>query len=509
MNVRRALISVWDKSGLAEFAGALARTDVEILATGGTAQALLGASIPVTRIEEITGFPEILDGRVKTLHPAIFAGILARGELQHLDQLAKHGLRPIELVAVNLYPFDDPGRDRTPSMQEAVELIDIGGAALLRAAAKNWERVTVISDPSQYGGVLDELKRGDGISTSTRHRLAREAFTRTAAYDAAIAAYFGQDGDPFPARLVLAYQKAFDTRYGENPHQRAAFYREVPPRAGALARARQLQGKELSFNNIADLDAAWGLVWEFEQPAAAVIKHATPCGAAIADTPVRAYLLARNCDPISAFGGVVALNRPVDGETARATLDIFTEAIVAPAFTPDALSALARKPNLRILECDRPQDLRGIDVQTVLGGLLVQERDIQDVDKNALRVVTPRAPSEKELADLRVAWKVAKWVKSNAIVLVRERATVGIGTGQPNRVSAVELAVKGAGERASGAALASDAFFPFRDGVDAAARAGVTAIIQPGGSVRDNEVSAAATEHGLAMVFTGVRHFRH
>ena len=504
--VHRALVSTWDKSRITELAKILIATGAEIISTGGTAQALRDAALPVTTIESITGYPAILDGRVKTLHPAIFAAILGRDEPAHRAQLNELGIAPLDLVVVNLYPFEARGA-RAP-MNEAVEFIDVGGVSLIRAAAKNWVRVAVLCDPSQYEPIAEELQRDGGISAETRRRLAAEAFERTAAYDAAIAAYFHADPhERFPARLTLPFQKMQQTRYGENPHQAAAFYRGSGG-PGGLAAARQLQAKELSYNNLVDLDTAWGLVNEFAQPAAAIIKHATPCGVATTSDLAGAYKAALECDPVSAYGGVVAVNRPVDGRTAAEITGIFTEAVIAPAFTPEARATLKKKTNLRLLEAE-PPTWDGVEVKSVLGGVLVQERDAADLDEDALSVPTSRKPSAAEVADLRFAWKVAKWVKSNAIVLARNSATVGIGGGQPNRVGSVEIAVKGAGERAKGSVMASDAFFPFRDGIDAAARAGVTAVIQPGGSVRDEEVVAAATEHGMAMVLTGIRHFRH
>ncbi|HXF81246.1 MAG TPA: bifunctional phosphoribosylaminoimidazolecarboxamide formyltransferase/IMP cyclohydrolase [bacterium] len=506
MAVRRALISAWDKSGVVELAKALVACGATIISTGGTARALSDEAVPVIAVESVTGYPAILDGRVKTLHPAIFAGILSRDDPAHRAALEGLGIAPIDLVVVTLYPFETQGV--SAPMSEAVELIDIGGCALIRAAAKNWARVAVLSDPAQYGPVIEELRQDGGLCAETRRRLAAEAFARTAAYDAAIASYFqAATGARFPDLLTLAYRKVQQTRYGENPHQRGAFYRPAVG-SGGLADARQLQGKELSFNNWVDLDAAWGLVNEFAQPAAAIIKHATPCGAATAATLAEAYRAALDCDRVSAFGGVVALNRVVDEQTAVAIGGVFTEAVIAPGFTAEARQALKKKTTLRLLEAP-PASWNGLEMRSVSGGLLVQERDAVVVDDGALRVVTPRRPTAAEMADLRFAWAVAKWVKSNAIVLARDGATVGIGAGQPNRVGAVEIAVKVAGERARGAVLASDAFFPFRDGVDAAARAGVTAVMQPGGSVRDEEVIAAATEHGMAMVFTGIRHFRH
>jgi len=505
--VRRALLSVWDKRGIVDLAKVLVAGGAEIISTGGTAQALREEAVPVTTIESITGYPAILDGRVKTLHPIIFAAILGRDDPAHRAQLNELGIAPVDLVVVNLYPFEERGSGAP--MDEAVELIDIGGVSLIRAAAKNWARVAILCNPSQYKPIADELQRDGGVSAGTRERLAAEAFARTAAYDAAIAGYLqGSVGTRFPDLLTLAFRKVQDARYGENPHQHGAFYR---PAVGArgLADARQLQGKELSFNNLVDLDAAWGLANEFTQPAAAIIKHATPCGAATAATLAEAYTAALDCDRVSAFGGVVALNRVVDGHTAAAIGGIFTEAVIAPGFTAEARDALKKKTSLRLLEAQPPASWSGLEVKSVFGGLLVQERDTEDAGESALRVATPRGPTAAEMADLRFAWTVAKWVKSNAIVLAKGGSTVGIGAGQPNRVGAVEIAVKVAGVRAKGAVMASDAFFPFRDGIDAAASAGVTAVIQPGGSVRDEEVIAAATGHGMAMIFTGTRHFRH
>jgi len=524
VRIRRALISVWDKAGIIDLAAALHQMGVGILSTGGTAQALREAEIPVTTVESITGYPAILDGRVKTLHPAIFAAILGKDDAAHRAQLDEMGITPVDLVVVNLYPFES--RTLDAPLTEAVELIDIGGVSLLRAAAKNWERVAAVCDPAQYAPVIAEMQEAGGVSEGTRRVLAAAAFTRTAAYDAVIAGALAPLDQPFPERLTLAFEKIAGVRYGENPHQRAAFYRDPQPAPGTLARATQLQGKELSFNNVVDLDAAWNLVWEFDGPTAAIIKHATPCGAATRPEAVDAYRAARAGDPVSAFGGIVALNCDVDEPTAAVIAEIFTEALIAPGFTAGARALLARKGNLRILECAAPSGqatspmslrgaerrsnlLIGIEIRSVSGGLLVQGHDTTDLDETQLRLATPRAPSDAEMADLRFAWKVCKWVKSNAIVLAYGGATVGIGSGQPNRVGAVEIAVKGAGDRARGAVLASDAFFPFRDGIDAAAHAGITAIIQPGGSVRDEEVIAAATEHGIAMIFTGIRHFRH
>ncbi|MGH2348297.1 MAG: bifunctional phosphoribosylaminoimidazolecarboxamide formyltransferase/IMP cyclohydrolase [bacterium] len=509
--IRRALISMWDKTGLVELSRALADAGVEILATGGTAQALREHALAVRSIEDVTGFPEVLGGRVKTLHPAVFAGILAQDDPAHHQDLDAHGLEPIDLVIVNLYPFEAKAAAGGLTDQEAVELIDIGGVSLLRAAAKNWERVIVLSDPSQYAEFIERLRDGEGIPAEMRRRLATDAFRRTAAYDAAIAGYLtGRDeSQSLPERLLLAYERKQEMRYGENPHQRGAFYAGRPLRAGTIAAARQIQGKELSFNNVVDLDAAWGAVGEFERPASVIVKHATPCGAAVAETVAAAYEAARACDPTSAFGGVVAFNARLDEATAQAMLGIFTEAVIAPDYEPAALAVLTRRPNLRVLQTGARARRDPLGVTSVSGGLLVQETDVLDLIEAQMTVVTPRSPSPQERADLLFAWRVAKWVKSNAIVLARDGATVGIGAGQPNRVGAVDIAVKVAGERSRGSVLASDAFFPFRDGIDAAARAGVTAVIQPGGSVRDEEVITAAREHDLAMLFTGIRHFRH
>ncbi|HVH30540.1 MAG TPA: bifunctional phosphoribosylaminoimidazolecarboxamide formyltransferase/IMP cyclohydrolase [bacterium] len=505
--VRRALISVWEKAGLQTFAATLAALGIEMVTTGGTADALRQSGISVTTIESLTGYPAILDGRVKTLHPAIFGAILARDEPAHQGQLAGLGIAPVDLVVVNLYPFESRGL--RASMAEAMELIDIGGVSLLRAAAKNWTRVAVVCDPSQYERVADELRRTRGLSADTRCQLAADAFARTAAYDAVIAGYFNAAANVrFPDRLTLSWRKVQQTRYGENPHQAAAFY-QPSTGGGTLSTAHVLQGKELSFNNLVDLDAAWGLVNEFPVPTAAIIKHATPCGAATASALVDAYTRALACDPVSAFGGVVAVNCPLDEETAAAIGGIFTEAVIAPAFSPEARALLQKKANLRLLEAVPPVRGGTLEIKSLHGDLLVQEDDRADLDSKTLTVATSRAPSTAEMADLHFAWTVVKWVKSNAIVLARGGATVGIGAGQPNRVGAVEIAVKGAGDRARGAVMASDAFFPFRDGVDVAARAGVTAVIQPGGSVKDSEVIAATNEQGVAMVLTGVRHFRH
>jgi phosphoribosylaminoimidazolecarboxamide formyltransferase/IMP cyclohydrolase len=509
ITVRRALISVWDKTGIVDLATALVSAGADIISTGGTAGALRKAGLPVATVESITGYPSILDGRVKTLHPAVFAAILGRDDPAHHDELAGLGITPVELVVVNPYPFETLADGARP--EDAVELIDIGGVALLRAAAKNWERVGVVCDPAQYAAVAAEIQETGGLSDQTRRGLAADAFSRTAAYDSTIAGYFTrQTGRRFPELITLAYRKIQDTRYGENPHQSGAFYRRHVGGVPSLADAEQLQGKELSYNNIVDLDAAWGLAGEFTTPAAAIIKHTTPCGAAVGSTLAEAYAAALRCDPVSAFGGVVALNRIVDGPTASAIAAVFTEVIIAPGFSTEAREIFKKKTNLRLLVSPPPADgPRDVEVKHVRGGVLLQDADVGAAAAASRRVVTPRTPSPEEMRDLEFAWIVAKWVKSNAIVFGRGGATVGIGAGQPNRVGAVEIAAKAAGERAGGAVMASDGFFPFRDGIDTAARAGITAVIQPGGSVRDEEIIAAATEHRLAMIFTGTRRFRH
>ncbi|HLB06255.1 MAG TPA: bifunctional phosphoribosylaminoimidazolecarboxamide formyltransferase/IMP cyclohydrolase [Alphaproteobacteria bacterium] len=520
--LRRALISVSDKSGLVELGQALAARGVEILSTGGSARALREAGLAVLDVAAHTGFPEILDGRVKTLHPAIHGGILAdRDKAEHRAALEDHGIAPIDLVVVNLYPFEATVAAGAP-FEAGIENIDIGGPALIRAAAKNWGSVAVIVDPADYGALKAELEAHSGATSAPfRLRLAAKAFARTAAYDGAIGAWFaGELGDPFPEQLVLGGRRAARLRYGENPHQAAAFYAGGGPRQGA-ASAKQVQGKELSYNNLNDTDAAFELVAEFAEPAIAIIKHANPCGVAQGTSLAEAYRRAHRCDPLSAFGGVIAANRPLDGETAEEIVKLFTEVIIAPGADEKARRLIAEKKSLRLLLTEGLPDPheRAMIVRHLAGGYLVQERDATLVDPKLLRVVTKREPSANEMRDLLFAFTVAKHVKSNAIVYAKALATVGIGAGQMSRVDAARIAAfkaeemaKAAGERASRAkdsVVASDAFFPFADGLIAAAEAGATAVIQPGGSVRDEEVIAAADERGLAMVFTGVRHFRH
>ncbi len=533
IRVHCALLSVSDKTGLVEFARGLAELSVTLISTGGTAAALRAAGLAVTDVADITAVPEMLDGRVKTLHPRIHGGLLAiRGNPQHERQLAAHGIAAIDLVAVNLYPFEATLARPGASPADVVEQVDIGGPAMLRSAAKNFDGVAAVADPADYPAVLAELRKNDGaLSPATRLDLARKAFAHTARYDALIAGFFerlaGADSrirrdvplpsagprPAFPSVVHLRLEKLKDLRYGENPHQRAAVYRDLDLRGG-LAAARQLHGKDLSYNNLLDLHAAWELAEEFATPVAVLVKHNNPCGVATADRLVDAYSRAHAADAVSAFGGIVAVNRSLDADTARAIAGTFMEAVVAPGYTDDALGVLRQKKNLRLLEF--PADgggeagsAEGFDVRRISGGMLVQERDVATLDPAGLRSVTRRPPSEAENRALRFGWQVAKHVRSNAIVLATETATVGIGAGQMSRVDSVRLAIAKAAGAAHGTVLASDAFFPFRDGVDVAAAAGVTAIIQPGGSMRDAEVIAAADEHGLAMLCAGIRHFRH
>ena len=516
-SVRRALISVSDKSGVVEFARALAAAGFSILSTGGTASLLAREGIAVTEVSAYTGFPEMLDGRVKTLHPRIHAGLLARqDDAKHRAALEHAGIDAIELLVVNLYPFQATVAKPGCTLDQAVENIDIGGPTMLRAAAKNYGSVAAVVDPADYARVLDEIRAQGAVSATTRFELARKVFAHTAAYDGAVANYLtslreGQRAE-YPEVLSLQFAKLQDLRYGENPHQSAAFYRDAQPVAGGLASYRQLQGKELSYNNIADADAAWECVKQFDEPACVIIKHANPCGVAIAESPRAAYDKAFATDPVSAFGGILAFNCPLDAAAAQAVGKQFAEVIIAPRYAPEALSALAPKQNLRLLEIPLARETQAHDYKRVGGGLLVQSSDASMIERRALRVATRRQPNEREWADLLFAWRVAKFVKSNAIVYCRDGATLGVGAGQMSRVDSARIAaLKAAAAKLSLAesVVASDAFFPFRDGLDVLAAAGAKAVIQPGGSVRDDEVIAAADEHGIAMVFTGVRHFRH
>jgi phosphoribosylaminoimidazolecarboxamide formyltransferase / IMP cyclohydrolase len=506
--VRRALVSVYDKTGLVELARGLTAAGVELLSTGSTAAAIRAAGLAVTEVSAVTGFPEILDGRVKTLHPAIHAAILAdRSKPQHLAALDAHGIAPIDLVVVNLYPFHDTVADPEVDPARAIEMIDIGGPTMVRAAAKNAAHVAVVTTPP-YDDLLRRLGADGGLDRATRERLARQAFAVTASYDADVRDWL-QRGEPFPQRYGPTYRKAQQLRYGENPHQQAAYYVERGE-AWGLAAARQLHGKELSYNNLLDTDAAWTLVCDFAEPCVAIIKHTNPAGVAVRELLADAYDAALEGDPVSAFGGIVAANRRVDAATARRIAEVFTEVVVARGFDDEALEILRAKRNLRVLEIagERPPGaLRA--VRSVSGGLLVQDADVAAEEPDTWRVPTRERPDDELLAELRFAWTVAKHVKSNAIVLTRERALVGAGAGEMSCVDSVRLAVDNAGARAAGSVLASDAFFPFRDGPDAAFDAGVRALVQPGGSVRDDEVVAACDERGVPMVLTGRRHFRH
>jgi phosphoribosylaminoimidazolecarboxamide formyltransferase/IMP cyclohydrolase len=507
--VRRALVAVSDKSGVVELGRALAGLGVEVVSTGNTARVLEEAGVAVTPVSEVTGFPEMLGGRVKTLHPRIHAGILADKRSQaHLRELEAQAIQPIDLVVVNLYPFREVV-SRGASFDQAIEEIDIGGPAMVRAAAKNFESVGVVTDAADYPRVIE-----GGLSRPTRIELARRAFAHTAAYDAAIAGWFSgaatrpSDGEEaLPERLALVLDRRSELRYGENPHQRGALY-VSEGNAQPLGGAEVLQGKEMSFNNWLDAEAARALVSMFDQPAAVIVKHHNPCGVALADAPAAAYERALDSDRVSAFGGIVAFNSEADEDAARAMAGVFTEVVIAPAFTAGALGAYAQKANLRVVRAPLAAP-GGLDVRVVDGGALVQDMDVIVESGSDMKVVTRVEPTEAQWNDLLFAWTVAARVKSNAIVLAKDRATVGIGAGQMNRLTSVDIAARQAGERAKGTSLASDAFFPFRDGVDRAAQSGVAAIIQPGGSIRDDEVIGATEEHGIAMVLTGRRHFRH
>jgi len=509
--VRRALISVSDKDGLVELARELLNLEFELLSTGGTAQALRQANLPVIEVESVTEFPEILDGRVKTLHPKIHAGLLAKlEEPGHLQTLRTHDIRPIELVCVNLYPFQATISKPNFTVDEAIENIDIGGPAMLRSAAKNHEYVTVVVEPQDYLLVVEELKKG-GVHSDMRRKLAAKAFRHTAAYDALVAGYLTDlVGDEFPERLTLTYERQQNLRYGENPQQRAAFYRAPLTPAYSLIQAQQLQGKELSYNNINDANAALEIVAEFSEPCAVAVKHMNPCGVGLGATIEEAFSRAFASDPVSIFGGIVAFNRTVDAATVKMLHQVFLEIIIAPEFTPEALTILARKQNLRLLRLPMLKQSQGsLRYVSLPGGLLAQSTDEGRLDEDALQVVTKRKPSSEELEALKFGWKVCKHVKSNAIVVNGAEMTLGVGAGQMNRVGAAEIALRQAKAKAQGAVLASDAFFPMDDTVELAAKAGITAIIQPGGSIRDQDSIVKADHYGIAMVFTGIRHFKH
>lgn len=520
MTIKQALISVSDKTGIVEFAQALSQCGVTILSTGGTAKELKNAGIDVIEVSDYTGFPEMLDGRVKTLHPKIHAGILAQRDLPaHMEIMERMSFSTIELVVVNLYPFSETIAKVSSSLEEAIENIDIGGPTMVRAAAKNYKNVTVVTDPEDYNSVLNEIRSNDCIvSQEYRFHLACKAFSHTAAYDSVISNYLtgiSSDGQhkSFPASLNLNFTMAQDLRYGENPHQEAAFYRDHSSAApGSLANYTQLQGKELSYNNIADADAAWECVKTFDSPACVIIKHANPCGVAVSDNPLMAYKTALATDPTSAFGGIIAFNRELDGVTAEAVIKQFVEVIIIPSITNEARDILAQKKNVRVLILHLTGGNNTLDFKRVGGGLLVQAPDNLNIDTSHLKVVTKVQPTQQEMKDLLFAWRVAKFVKSNAIVFCLNGQTLGIGAGQMSRVDSARIAsIKAQNSELTldGSVVASDAFFPFRDGLDVVVRAGARAIIQPGGSMRDEEVIAAADEHGVTMVFTNTRHFRH
>jgi phosphoribosylaminoimidazolecarboxamide formyltransferase/IMP cyclohydrolase len=521
-----ALLSVSDKAGIVEFARALHALGVKLISTGGTAKLLAEQGLPVTEVAELTGFPEMLDGRVKTLHPKVHGGLLARRSVpEHMAALQRHGIETIDLLVVNLYPFEATVATPGSTLEDAIENIDIGGPAMVRSGAKNWRDVGVVTDPSQYATVLAELKDAGALREQTRFALAVAAFNRISNYDAAISDYLSSiqpDGGRslFPAQANGRFVKLQDLRYGENPHQQAAFYRDLFPAPGSLVSARQLQGKELSYNNIADADAAWECVKSFSEPACVIVKHANPCGVAIGADPLQAYGKAFQTDPTSAFGGIIAFNRPLDAAAAQQVAKQFVEVLMAPAFSAEALEVFKAKANVRILQIALPpggltdwdNGRNAMDIKRVGSGLLMQTADNRELTPAELRVVSRKQPTPQELQDLLFAWKVAKYVKSNAIVFCKDGMTMGVGAGQMSRLDSARIAgikAQHAGLSLAGTAVASDAFFPFRDGLDVVVDAGATCVIQPGGSMRDPEVIAAADERGVAMVFTGVRHFRH
>jgi phosphoribosylaminoimidazolecarboxamide formyltransferase / IMP cyclohydrolase len=530
MAMKQALISVSDKTGIVDFAKALAAQNYSLLSTGGTAKLLREAGLAVTEVADYTGYPEMLDGRIKTLHPKVHGGLLGRRDLKnHVAQMQSAGIEPIDLVCVNLYPFQQTIAKENCTLEDAIENIDIGGPAMLRSSAKNWEHVTVVIDPADYATVLAEIAQG-GTTRETRFRLSTKVFAHTSAYDGAIAQYLSSlasldkvpSRNPYPATLSIQLAKVQDMRYGENPHQSAAFYRDAPSGnahekgvstpSGLLAHWQQLQGKELSFNNIADADAAWECVKTFDAPACVIVKHANPCGVAVADNVLAAYGNAFKTDPTSAFGGIIAFNRTVDAACAEAVAKQFVEVVLAPAYDSAALAVFAAKQNVRVLAVLMGNGHNTHDIKRVGGGFLVQSPDIKNIASDELKVVTARAPTDAEMRDLLFAWRVAKYVKSNAIVFCGNGMTLGVGAGQMSRVDSTRIAAikaTNAGLSLAGSVVASDAFFPFRDGVDVLAQAGAKAVIQPGGSMRDDEVISAANEHGLAMVLTGTRHFRH
>jgi phosphoribosylaminoimidazolecarboxamide formyltransferase/IMP cyclohydrolase len=520
--IKQALISVSDKTGVLEFAKALAAMGVNILSTGGTAKLLADNGVQVTEVADYTGFPEMLDGRVKTLHPKVHGGILARRDLpEHVAALQQHGIPTIDMVVVNLYPFQATVAKEQCTLEDAIENIDIGGPTMLRSSAKNHKDVVVICDPADYGRVLEEMKANQGeVGYDTKFALATKVFAHTAQYDGAITNYLTSLGtdkqhttrSAYPQTLNLHFEKVQEMRYGENPHQSAAFYRDLAPVAGSLANYKQLQGKELSYNNIADADAAWECVKTFDEPACVIIKHANPCGVAVGTDALEAYSKAFKTDPTSAFGGIIAFNRECDGKAAEAVAKQFVEVLIAPSFAPEAKQIFAAKQNVRLLEIPLAAGVNAFDYKRVGGGLLVQSPDAKNVAVAELKVVTKKQPTPQQMQDLMFAWRVAKFVKSNAIVFCANGMTLGVGAGQMSRVDSARIAsikAQNAGLSLAGSAVASDAFFPFRDGLDVVVDAGATCVIHPGGSMRDQEVIDAADERGVVMLFTGTRHFRH
>jgi len=513
--IKRALISVSDKTGIVEFASELKKLGVEIISTGGTAKTLTDSGITVINVSDVTGFPECLDGRVKTLHPKIHGGLLAiRSNERHMKQIKELGIEPLDLVVINLYPFKQTIMKEGVTLEEAIENIDIGGPTMLRAAAKNYQDVAVVVDPSDYGNVLEEIKANGEVSKETKFKLAYKVFEHTSHYDTLIANYLRGKlgGDMFPQTLTLTFEKVQDMRYGENPHQKAVFYKEAGRNKGCLTNARQLHGKELSYNNINDANGALELLKEFEEPTVIIVKHANPCGVASAETIKDAYLNAYESDPVSAFGGIIAANRQIDAETAGEISKVFYEIVVAPSYTEEALEILKKKKNIRLLELDDimyRQPKGTYDMKRVAGGLLVQEYDSELLNEEDLKCVTEAKPTEEQMKDLIFAMKVVKHTKSNAIVLAKNGATIGVGPGQTNRVTALRIAIEYGKGKTEGAVMASDAFFPFPDCVEEAHKAGIKAIIQPGGSIRDQESIDACNKYGIAMIFTGMRHFKH
>jgi phosphoribosylaminoimidazolecarboxamide formyltransferase / IMP cyclohydrolase len=507
--IRRALISVSDKTGIVDLARELARFNVEIISTGGTAKALRDAGLNVRDISDVTGFPEMMDGRVKTLHPRVHGGLLAlRDNEEHVAAMKQHEIVPVDLVVVNLYPFAETIRREGVTREEAIEQIDIGGPAMIRSAAKNARDVAVVVSSDEYSNIVNELNENDGaLAIDTRNRLAQKAFAHTSQYDFMVSSYLAGASDPLPDRLSWTMNKISDLRYGENPHQKAALYRTTA--SGGIANADVLSGKEMSFNNYVDADAAWQLVCDFEDTACAIIKHTNPAGVGLGANPAEAYQKALATDPVSAFGGIVAFNCTVDVAAAREATKIFTEVVIAPEYDPEALEVLRTKKNLRVIRMGTRDDVKGVEFKQIGGGMLVQTADDHQLDPEQLKVVTTRKPSDEEIRALLFAWTVCKHTKSNAIVYARDGQTVGVGAGQMSRVDSVKIGAMRAQLPVTGSVLASDAFFPFRDGIDEAAKHGITAVIQPGGSVRDDEVIAAANEHGLAMIFSAVRHFKH